>query len=1090
MLKVGTRGADTLVGYGGDSLSGGLGVDRFIVADGIVHVVDLGNGGSDSLVIAAGARASARAAANWTATAATANHGAGTVDANGFSLSVSAAGGSQGWLLTNAGSARAVRLNGSFNGDTLVGGGGGDTLAGGEGNDVITGGSGADRFVVLAGSDSVTDLGAGGADILTVASGASVAASLAAGWTATSSSSNYGAAELDARGFSVNLGAVAGASGWSVFTSLAGTAVELTGSARADTLVGSQAADTLAGGAGADLLVGAGGDDAYLVDQGADVVAEDPDGGFDTVLSTATFVLPGNVEVLRLTGTASIDGSGNDGANLLIGNVLANRLGGSDGHDTIVGGLGADTLTGGLGADRFRFAATDDSGESNGRDIIVDFLPAEGDRIDLSGMDAIARTASRESFTFIGTNAFSAADASGQLRWEYDASLGGVVLLGSTDATAKAEFSLLLPGVRSIDATALVLSDSASPASGPGYVAGELLVTFAPGASLAARQNALAAVGGEVAEILRGSLPGQAEAALARVTLPPGLSEERALGILARRPGVEAVEKNWIVGVEATSNDPGYTGGGLWGMYGDATSPPNAFGSQAGEAWGTGAVGSTKVVVGVIDTGIAYTHADLYLNVWLNQGEIPLAVRGGLADVDGDGLITFRDLGHSSNASFVTDVNGNGRIDAGDLLNDARWENATDEDGNGYLDDLIGWDFVNNDNDPFDDNNHGTHVSGTIGAKGGNGTGVAGVAWDVQIVGLKFLAADGSGAISNAVKALDYYTNAGKAAVGADFVATNNSWGGGGYSSAMQGAIDRTATAGNLFVAAAGNSAVNTDSTANYPSNYSTLNSVGYEAVVSVAAITSSGALASFSNYGATTVDLGAPGASIYSTVANGGYGSMSGTSMAAPHVTGAIAVYAAQNAAASAGAIRDALLGSAMATTSLDGKTLAGGRLDAEAMLRYGAAAPPPAPEPVGTAVSGTIGRDILVGTAGADTVSGIPATGANLGGGTIDALTGGAGNDLFVLGDVRGVFYDDGSARKSGTGDYARIMDFQAGDRIQLSNDVADYFLRSVKLGGYNGIAIYADTNGDGRFGSTDELVGHVVNVPSLSPSDLLFV
>jgi subtilisin family serine protease len=522
-------------------------------------------------------------------------------------------------------------------------------------------------------------------------------------------------------------------------------------------------------------------------------------------------------------------------------------------------------------------------------------------------------------------------------------------------------------------------------------------------------------------------------------------------------------------------------------MSGDATAPKNAFGSQAGEAWAAGATGSTKVVVGVVDTGIAYTHVDLFQNVWLNQREIPITFRSSLADVDGDALITFRDLNSTANAAFVTDLNGNARIDAGDLLNDIRWENGLDEDGNGYRDDLIGWDFVNNDNDPFDDNGHGTHVSGTIGAKGGNGTGVAGVAWDVQIVGLKFLGADGSGAISNAVKAVDYFTAAGMNAVGQDFVATNNSWGGGGYSSAMQGAIDRGAQQGILFVAAAGNSAANTDVTANYPSNYSTLASAGYEAVISVAALTSTGGLASFSNFGATTVDLAAPGASIYSTLANGGYGTMSGTSMAAPHVTGAIALYAAQNANAAADDIRDALLGSTIATASLAGKTVTGGRLDAEAMLRFQTGAPPP--PPAGSFIYGTTGNDNLVGTAGADTISGVPQSGTFLGRGTIDMLTGGAGNDIFVFGDVRGVFYNDGSARSAGTGDYARVMDFQLGDKIQLSDDVAAYFLRSVKIGGFSGIGIYADTDGNRRFGTTDELVGHVVGVSSLASTDFLF-
>lgn len=634
------------------------------------------------------------------------------------------------------------------------------------------------------------------------------------------------------------------------------------------------------------------------------------------------------------------------------------------------------------------------------------------------------------------------------------------------------------------DSSAAVTSILAPPVpSVPGEV---LLVQFAAGVGAEARAAALASVGGSAAEIVHDDLPGQADGALMRVTLAPGIGADQAIDLLSQSSGVEFAEQNWTLSTAAISNDPGYTGGSLWGMYGDATSPANVYGSQAGEAWAAGAVGSTKIVVGVIDTGIAYTHIDLYQNVWLNQREIPVSFRASLTDTDKDGLITFRDLNQSANAAFVTDVNKNGRIDAGDLLNDTRWENGIDEDANGYRDDLIGWDFVNNDNDPFDDNNHGTHVSGTIGATGGNGTGVAGVDWNIQIVGLKFLAADGSGSTANAVKALDYFTAQSKVAVGEDFIATNNSWGGGGYSSAMQSAIDRTAAAGNLFVAAAGNSALNTDVTANYPSNYSTKTSVGYEAVISVAAITSTGALASYSDYGATTVDIGAPGSSIYSTLANGGYGTMSGTSMATPHVTGALALYASTHPDATAAAMRDALLGSAVATSSLAGKTVTGGRLDVHAMVDYGASVPPP---PTGSTIYGTTGSDNLVGTTGADIISGIPQSGTQLGRGTIDVLTGRAGNDVFVFGDARGCFYNDGSATTAGTTDYARVMDFQAGDKIQLSDDFGMYFLRSVAMGGYSGLAIYADTNGDQRFGATDELVGHVVKVTSLSASDFLW-
>lgn len=625
-------------------------------------------------------------------------------------------------------------------------------------------------------------------------------------------------------------------------------------------------------------------------------------------------------------------------------------------------------------------------------------------------------------------------------------------------------------------------------ASPPPAQPGEILVQFSPDLSPALVEQALASVSGTPAEIIHGAATGP-DGLLLRVTLPKGAEEAEAIAVLSTQPGVDFAEENFTVSVDAVSNDASYTNGSLWGMYGDATTSKNAFGSQAGEAWATGETGSAKVVIGVLDTGINYTHADLYLNVWINQGEIPISFRSSLADVDSDGQITFRDLNQAANKSFVTDINRNGRIDAGDLLKDQRWANRDDQDRNGYRDDLFGWDFVNNDNDPFDDNGHGTHVSGTIGAVGGNGVGVAGMAWEVQILALKFIGANGSGSISNAVKALDYYTNAGKAAVGQDFVATNNSWGGAGHSSAMQAAIDRTAEAGNLFIAAAGNNSRDTDRSANYPSSFSTLDSVGHEAVISVAALTSTGSLASFSNYGSATVDLAAPGASILSTTANGGYGTMSGTSMATPHVTGAIALYAAANPEDSAAEIRAALLDSTIATASLAGRTVTGGRLDAEAMLRAGAKPEASAP-PAMASLHGTDGRDTVTGTADAEILSGVPASGSHLGRGTVDLLQGLGGDDIFVLGDARGAFYDDGNVRKSGTADYGRILDFQRGDKIQLSDDYDTYIIRSVRIEGVSGMGIYGDADGNGVYSGRDELIGHVKGFISLTSADLIFV
>ena len=634
--------------------------------------------------------------------------------------------------------------------------------------------------------------------------------------------------------------------------------------------------------------------------------------------------------------------------------------------------------------------------------------------------------------------------------------------------------------------SAAPVSDQGSPA----YVPGEILIQFTPGAAAAGRGLALGQIGGQVIE----DVHGQGGTGLVRVAIGNGMTVEKAISILAHNPNVQFVEPNYVLSIDTVSDDPYYTGGSMWGMEGDQTSPANAFGSQAGEAWAAGFTGSTKVAVGVIDTGIDYTHPDLYLNVWLNQGEIPAAIKAALTDTDGDGLFTFRDLNAAANAAYVTDVNGNGRIDAGDLLNDVRWEDGVDQDGNSYRDDLIGWDFVNNDNDPYDDNNHGTHTSGTIAATGGNGTGVAGVTWSTQIIALKFLNASGSGSTADAVKAMDYYTWAANNAGGAEFAATNNSWGGGGYSQAMFDAIVRGAQADALFVAAAGNGGPdqrgdNNDSIANYPSNYNTTSVLGWDAVIGVASITSTGARSSFSNYGATTVELGAPGSGIYSTIAGGGYASFSGTSMATPHVTGAIALFAAAGDE-TAQQIRADLLASTAATSSLAGVTMTGGRLDVMHLMQMlgsgggggGGGSPPPS----GTATNGS---DTIVGTTGDDVISGVPATGSLLGRGSVDRLTGNGGNDVFVLGDNRGHFYDDGKAKTSGSSDYALVTDFNAGDKIQLSGSQADYVQHALALNGVSGSGIYFDTNHNGIWDNKDELIGLVQGAGTLASTDFIF-
>jgi subtilisin family serine protease len=219
-------------------------------------------------------------------------------------------------------------------------------------------------------------------------------------------------------------------------------------------------------------------------------------------------------------------------------------------------------------------------------------------------------------------------------------------------------------------------------------------------------------------------------------------------------------------------------------------------------------------------------------------------------------------------------------------------------------------------------------ASGDTGGVGGNGKGVAGVCWNVKLLSAKFLGSRG-GTTANAIKAVDYFTDL-KIRNGINIVATNNSWGGGGFSQALQDAIKRANNAGILFIAAAGNNSSNNDAAANYPSNYNVPN------VIAVASITNTGGLSSFSNYGATQVDLGAPGSGIFSTIpvtskgkVISGFASYNGTSMATPHVAGAVALYASINPGASASTIKSALLASVTATPSLSGKCITGGKLN-----------------------------------------------------------------------------------------------------------------------------------------------------------------
>lgn len=435
---------------------------------------------------------------------------------------------------------------------------------------------------------------------------------------------------------------------------------------------------------------------------------------------------------------------------------------------------------------------------------------------------------------------------------------------------------------------ALIILAGITPAhaASPAFVEGVVLVDYHPSASATDRAAARLAVGAVRATRLS-PLAGRAE----KIILPAGKGVERALKALRRHPAVRVAEPDYVLTHNAAANDPLYLDGSLWGMYGNASTPSNTYGSQAAEAWGAGHTGSAGVYIGVIDEGLQYTHEDLDANVWTNPGEIP--------------------------------------------------DNNSDDDGNGFADDVHGWDFYNNDASVYDGtgDDHGTHVAGTIGGEGGNAVGVAGVTWDVTLISAKFLGPSG-GSTSGAIAAVDYITML-KTTKGLNIVATSNSWGGGGFNQLLLDAINRGGDAGILFVAAAGNSSRDTDAGNYYPSNYEcTTASRSWDCVISVASITSSGTMSSFSNWGATTVDIGAPGSAIESTLPNNGYGSYSGTSMATPHVSGAVALCSSIDTNMTAYDLRNAVLGTAAATASLAGKTTTGGRLDVGTMV--GVCTPP----------------------------------------------------------------------------------------------------------------------------------------------------
>jgi thermitase len=341
---------------------------------------------------------------------------------------------------------------------------------------------------------------------------------------------------------------------------------------------------------------------------------------------------------------------------------------------------------------------------------------------------------------------------------------------------------------------------------------------------------------------------------------------------LKENPFVETAEPNFVYRAEKLPSDPEF--GKLWGLKNTGQEDSRQSGVadvdiDVEKAWDI-TTGSDEVIVAVIDTGIDFNHPDLKDNMWINEAE-----KNGVTGID--------------------------------------------DDGNGYVDDINGFNFTVAENpnpNPMDDNGHGSHCAGTIGARG-DSVGIVGVNWNVKLMPVKFLSAGGGGSLEGAILAIDYAVK-NKAKI------LSNSWGGGGESQLLKEAIQRSADAGTLFVAAAGNDGWNTDDNPHFPSSYPVDN------ILSVAAVDNQGNLASFSNHGKRSVDLGAPGLNVYSSYMTGGYKWLSGTSMATPHVSGIAALLLAHNPDLSGMDLKKQIMTTTRGLPSLRNKVVSGGMANA----------------------------------------------------------------------------------------------------------------------------------------------------------------
>jgi thermitase len=368
----------------------------------------------------------------------------------------------------------------------------------------------------------------------------------------------------------------------------------------------------------------------------------------------------------------------------------------------------------------------------------------------------------------------------------------------------------------------------------------------------------------------------ETDSQLVKVRLKAGFSVASAIDQLKSSDQVEYAEPNFIYRAmeSGVPNDARF--GELWGILNAGQRDSQGTAGRAGvdinvvPVWATGITGSKNITVAVIDTGIQWDHVDLQDNLYINRGE-----------------------------------------------SGSKAKNGIDDDGNGFIDDVHGWNFHANTASSTDDQGHGTHCAGTIGGSGNNGIGVAGVNWNVTLMPIKFLGADGGGTLQGAIESVNYAR-----LMKVDIM--SNSWGGGGASQALRDAIQQARDAGILFVAAAGNDGSDNDTRPTYPAAYPVDN------VLAVSAINNAGGIADFSNYGKTSVHVAAPGVNVLSSYTGGGYRAASGTSMACPHVSGVAALVLSANPGMSFADLKDRLIKTSQPLASVKRKVVSKGMVSA----------------------------------------------------------------------------------------------------------------------------------------------------------------